>query len=31
VIIVQSAGGHNEQLSADELEQLYDWIEAGAP
>ena len=31
VIIVQSAGGHNEQLSADELEQVYDWIEAGAP
>ncbi len=31
VIIVQAAGGHNEQLSADEIEQLYNWIEAGAP
>jgi cytochrome b subunit of formate dehydrogenase len=31
VIIVQAHGGHLEQLSADELEQVYDWIQAGAP
>jgi mono/diheme cytochrome c family protein len=31
VIIVQAFGGHLEQLSADELQQVYNWIQAGAP
>lgn len=29
--LVQSAGGHAEQLNESELEQLFNWIEAGAP
>jgi hypothetical protein len=28
---MQSQGGHPGQLSNDELQQVIDWIEAGAP
>lgn len=31
VVIVQEAGGHPGQLSADELAEIIAWIEAGAP
>ena len=31
VIVKQAAGGHPEQLSPDELVQIREWIEAGAP
>lgn len=31
LVIVQSAGNHPEQLSPDEIEQLRQWILAGAP
>ena len=31
VVVIQSAGGHPGQLSAEELQQVIDWINAGAP
>ncbi len=31
LVIVQSQGGHPEQLSEEQLEQIYNWIEVGAP
>jgi hypothetical protein len=31
VILIQTAGGHAEQLSPDLIQQLSSWIEAGAP
>jgi cytochrome b subunit of formate dehydrogenase len=31
IVQIQSAGGHPGQLSIDELEQLIEWILAGAP
>jgi cytochrome b subunit of formate dehydrogenase len=31
VIIIQQAGSHPGQLSEDEIQQLIDWIENGAP
>lgn len=31
IVIVQSAGGHPGQLSSDELENIIQWIEDGAP
>jgi cytochrome b subunit of formate dehydrogenase len=31
IVIIQSAGGHPGQLSDEELEQVIDWIAAGAP
>ena len=31
IIVIQSAGGHPGQLSAEELEKLKAWIDAGAP
>jgi mono/diheme cytochrome c family protein len=31
LIVKQSAGGHAEQLSPEEIEQLRQWILAGAP
>jgi hypothetical protein len=31
IIIVQSAGGHPGQLTDEELSQVSEWIEIGAP
>jgi hypothetical protein len=31
VIIIQEAGGHASQFTANEMELIRDWIEAGAP
>lgn len=31
VVIIQQQGGHPGQLTDDELQQVIDWIEAGAP
>ena len=31
IVIIQSAGNHPGQLTIDELQQVIDWIEAGAP
>jgi formate dehydrogenase gamma subunit len=31
LVQIQAAGGHPGQLSGDELDQVRDWIEAGAP
>lgn len=31
IVLVQSNGNHPGQLTIDELQQLIDWIEAGAP
>jgi hypothetical protein len=30
-VIKQQEGGHYAQLSPEELQQLIDWINAGAP
>jgi len=31
IVIVQSAGGHPGQLAEDELQQIIDWVNNGAP
>jgi hypothetical protein len=31
VVIIQEAGGHPGQLTPEELQQVVDWIQAGAP
>jgi Planctomycete cytochrome C len=31
LIVIQTAGGHAGQLSADELAKIKEWIDAGAP
>ena len=31
ILIVQSAGGHPGQLSDEEISQVREWIEIGAP
>jgi hypothetical protein len=31
MVVVQMAGGHPGQLSADELARIQEWIDLGAP
>jgi hypothetical protein len=31
VILKQTAGGHAGQFSPEELDQIREWVEAGAP
>lgn len=31
IVDIQKAGGHPGQLTAEELQQVIDWIAAGAP